>query len=153
MNRILTKNLVLAASIIVLNGCSSQKYVPAKSVSEGVTPTQVQASQPASEEVFTFVEQMPEFPGGQTALIDFINKNMIYPPEARENGESGRVMVEFVVLSDGTVTDAKVLKGVSQSIDKEALRVTSIMPRWQPGKQNGRAVNVRYVMPLSFNLN
>ena len=104
-------------------------------------------------DVFTFVEQMPEFPGGQAAMYDFIRKNMVYPSEARENNEEGRVMVQFVVMNNGQIRDATVVRGVSPAIDKEALRVISIMPRWQPGKQNGKPVNVRFVLPLTFALN
>src|SRR5689334_14902559 len=121
MNKLFAKGLILAVSVIVLNGCSSQKYVPAKSVAEGVTPAQVQSSQPVTDEVFKFVEQMPEFPGGLSAMTDFLNKNMVYPEEARNNQESGRVMVQFVVLRDGSIKNAEVIRGVSTAIDKEAL--------------------------------
>jgi protein TonB len=84
---------------------------------------------------------------------NFIGKNMVYPPEARENNEQGKVVVQFVVMKDGLIRDATVVRSVSPTIDKEALRVISIMPPWQPGKQNGRAVNVRFVLPVTFALN
>ena len=117
----------------------------------------IEAAEPAPvstpTNVFTFVEQMPEFPGGNSAMYNFISKNMVYPSEAQENNEQGKVVVQFVVMNDGQVQDATVVRGVSPAIDKEALRIIKIMPRWQPGKQNGKPVNVRFVLPLTFSLN
>ncbi len=110
--------------------------------------------EPKEEEnkVFDVVEQMPEFPGGQAALMEYLSKNVKYPVVAQENGVQGRVVVSFVVERDGSVTDVQVVKSVDPSLDREAVRVISSMPKWIPGKQNGQAVRVKYNVPVSFRL-
>ncbi len=102
------------------------------------------------EVVFTIVEEMPEYPGGETALRQFIAQHIDYPPVAQENGIQGKVYVTFVVSADGSVKNAKVVRGVDPVLDKEALRVVNAMARWQPGKQRGKNVNVSYTVPISF---
>ena len=102
--------------------------------------------------VFDVVEQMPSFPGGQAALIQWLSSNMKYPTIAAENGVQGRVIVQFVVEKDGSVTDVHVAKSVDPSLDKEAARVVKAMPKWIPGKQNGSAVRVKYTVPVTFKL-
>ena len=121
-----------------------------KAVEEIATP-----EPPKHEEenkVFDVVEQMPSFPGGQGALMQWLSSHVKYPAVAEENGIQGRVTVQFVVEKDGSVTDVKVMKGVDQSLDKEAVRVVSSMPKWIPGKQNGSAVRVKYFVPVVFRL-
>ena len=109
---------------------------------------------PKEEEnkVFDVVEQMPSFPGGQAALMNYLNNNIKYPVIAEENGIKGRVVVQFVVGKDGHISDVKVAKSVDPSLDKEAVRVVKAMPKWIPGKQNGQAVTVRYTLPVTFRL-
>lgn len=102
--------------------------------------------------VFDVVEQMPSFPGGDAALMEYLSKNVKYPVVAQENGVQGRVIVTFVVERDGSVTDVKVVRSVDPSLDREASRVISSMPRWIPGKQNGSAVRVKYTVPVTFRL-
>lgn len=102
--------------------------------------------------VFFIVEEMPEFPGGQSALISFIAKSVRYPVVAQENGIQGKVFVNFVVSKDGTVTNAKITRGVDPSLDKEALRVVMNLPKWKPGKQGGKPVRVSYTVPINFQL-
>ena len=102
--------------------------------------------------VFDVVEQMPSFPGGPQALLQYLNSNVKYPVVAQENGVQGRVVISFVVEKDGSVTDVQVAKSVDPSLDKEAQRVVKSMPHWIPGKQNGSAVRVKYVVPVSFKL-
>ncbi|MBR5038973.1 MAG: energy transducer TonB [Prevotella sp.] len=102
--------------------------------------------------VFDVVEQMPSFPGGQAALMQWLSSNMKYPTIAAENGVQGRVIVQFVVEKDGSVTDVHVAKSVDPSLDKEAARVVKAMPKWIPGKQNGSAVRVKYTVPVTFKL-
>ena len=102
--------------------------------------------------VFDVVEQMPSFPGGMGALMSWLNQNIKYPVIAAENGVQGRVIVQFVVEKDGSITDVKVAKSVDPSLDKEAARVVSAMPKWTPGKQNGSAVRVKYPVPVTFKL-
>ena len=109
---------------------------------------------PKEEEnkVFDVVEQMPSFPGGMNALMDYLRKAIKYPPVAEENGIQGRVVCTFVVERDGSVTDVRVAKSVDPSLDKEAVRVVSAMPKWIPGKQNGQSVRVKYTLPVTFRL-
>ena len=113
-----------------------------------------QPEPPKEEEtkVFDVVEQMPSFPGGQSALFQWLSSNIKYPVVAEENGIQGRVIVTFVVERDGSITDVRVVKSVDPSLDKEAIRVTKSMPHWIPGKQNGSAVRVKYTLPITFRL-
>lgn len=104
------------------------------------------------QQVFDMVEQMPKFPGGQSALMQWLSTNMKYPKIAAENGIEGRVYVSFIVRSTGEITDIKIARSVDPSLDEEAIRTISRMPKWIPGKQGGEAVNVRYTMPLTFRL-
>lgn len=102
--------------------------------------------------IFTVVEQMPMYPGGGAALMGYLRDNIKYPTVAAENGVQGRVVVGFVVERDGSITDVNILRGVDPSLDREAMRVVKSMPRWNPGKQNGSAVRVKYQVPVSFRL-
>lgn len=102
--------------------------------------------------IFTVVEQMPMYPGGDVALMGYLRDNIHYPTVAAENGVQGRVVVGFVVERDGSITDVKILRGVDPSLDREAMRVVKNMPKWTPGKQNGSAVRVKYQVPVSFRL-
>ena len=113
-----------------------------------------QPEPPKQEEnkVFDVVEQMPSFPGGNSALMQYLSSNVRYPVVAQENGVQGRVVVSFVVEKDGSITDVNVVRGVDPSLDKEAARVVKSMPNWIPGKQNGSAVRVKYNVPVSFKL-
>ena len=109
---------------------------------------------PKEEEnkVFDVVEQMPSYPGGMGALMQYLSSNIKYPAIAEENGIQGRVICTFVVERDGSITDVRIAKSVDPSLDKEAMRVVSKMPRWIPGKQNGSAVRVKYTVPVTFRL-
>ncbi|OFX58602.1 MAG: energy transducer TonB [Bacteroidetes bacterium GWB2_41_8] len=100
--------------------------------------------------VFFIVEEMPEFPGGQLALRTFIAQSIKYPVIAQENGIQGKVFVNFVVGKDGTISQAKIFRGVDPSLDKEALRVVNSLPKWKPGKQGGKPVRVSYTVPINF---
>lgn len=114
-----------------------------------------EAIKPVVEEdnkVWEIVEQKPQFPGGEAALMQYIRDNMQYPTIAQENGIQGRVVVRFVVSKDGSVRDVTVMRGVDPSLDKEAIRVVKSLPNFIPGKQNGHAVNVYYILPVSFRL-
>ena len=95
---------------------------------------------------------MPSFPGGNAALMKYLGDNIKYPVVAQENGVQGRVVVSFVVERDGSITDVKVVRSVDPSLDREAVRVVSTMPKWIPGKQNGSAVRVKYNVPVAFRL-
>lgn len=117
---------------------------------------EIKAPEPPKHEeetkIFTVVEQMPLFPGGDAALMAYLRDNIHYPTVAAENGVQGRVVVGFVVERDGSITDVNVLRSVDPSLDREAMRVVKGMPRWTPGKQNGSAVRVKYQVPVTFRL-
>jgi len=104
------------------------------------------------EKVFDVVEVNPSFPGGETALMKYLNENIRYPQADLEQGVQGRVICQFVVGKDGSIEDIKVLKSVSKGLDKEAIRVINSMPKWIPGKQGGVAVKVKYTLPVSFRI-
>ena len=105
-----------------------------------------------TEEIFVVVEEQPEFPGGNAAMMKFLGDNIKYPVIAQENGIQGRVITNFVVERDGSITDVQVVRGVDPSLDKEAIRVIQSMPKWKPGKQRGSAVRVRFTLPVVFRL-
>lgn len=105
-----------------------------------------------TEEIFVVVEEQPEFPGGNTAMMKFLSDNIKYPVIAQENGIQGRVITNFVVERDGSITDVQVVRGVDPSLDKEAIRVIQSMPKWKAGKQRGSAVRVRFTLPVVFRL-
>jgi TonB family protein len=107
---------------------------------------------PADEQVFFIVEEMPEFPGGESALRNFIAQTIKYPVAAQELGIQGRVYVTFIVSKSGKVADAKIARGVDPVLDQEALRVVNALPLWKPGIQRGKPVNVSYTVPINFSL-
>ena len=102
--------------------------------------------------VYMIVEQMPEFPGGDKELYQFIADNLKYPAEAKEKGIKGRVFVNFIVEPDGSVSDIRVLRGIGGGCDEEAVRIVESMPKFKPGMQNGEAVRVSYTVPVNFKL-
>ena len=105
-----------------------------------------------NQKVFDTVEQMPEYPGGMQAMIEFLQTNMKYPEDAAKQKVEGRVMVQFVVETDGSVSDVHVAKQVFPSLDAEAIRVVQAMPKWTPGKDKGRVVRVKYNLPIVFRM-
>jgi len=111
---------------------------------------QQEAEKEEESEVFFIVENMPEFPGGELALRKFIANAIKYPVIAQENGIQGKVYVNFVVDKDGSVSNARIARGVDASLDKEALRVVNSLPKWKPGMQRGKPVRVSYTVPISF---
>ena len=126
-----------------LDGGTESKSAEVKQVAK--VPTQ-------GEEIFNVVEQMPEYPGGVGELMKFIQRNIRYPKEAQEQGKQGRVVVQFVVEKDGSITDAKVARSADPQLDAEALRIVSEMPKWTPGKQRGKEVRTRFTVPVTFRL-
>lgn len=112
----------------------------------------VTQAEPEKEKVFDMVEQMPTFPGGQSELLSFIGKNLKYPTIAQENGTQGRVICQFVVGKDGQVREVTIVRSLDPYCDKEAIRVIKSMPKWIPGKQNGKPVAVKYTVPITFKL-
>jgi len=102
------------------------------------------------QEIFTIVEQQPSFPGGEEKLMEYLGKNISYPPMAKESGIQGTVFVTFVVEPDGSVTNAKIMRGIGGGCDEEAIRVVRNMPKWTPGKQRGKPVRVQFNLPIRF---
>ena len=122
---------------------------------ETMTIAQVYVGDEEEEEdtqVFVVVEDMPEFPGGEVALRQWINSHVKYPVIAAENGIQGKVYVQFVVDRDGSVNNVVVARGVDPSLDQEAIRVVKQLPKWKPGKQRGKPVRVSYTVPINFQL-
>lgn len=102
--------------------------------------------------VHTFPEYQAEFPGGMTALYEYLGKSIKYPEMARENGIEGKVYIQFIIEKDGSITDVAVVKGRHKSLDSEATRVVNAMPNWKPGKMGNKNVRVRFTLPISFEL-
>ena len=142
------KSKVSISVFDVLNGSEDGEVLKAKQmlVTEPVKP------KVEEYKVFEVVEQMPSFPGGDVALMQYLSKNIKYPPVAEEMGIQGRVICTFVVERDGSVSDIRIARGVDPSLDKEAMRVVSAMPKWIPGRQNGQFVRVKYSLPVNFRL-
>ena len=116
------------------------------------TAVEVEEEEVEEQQIFQVVEEMPEFPGGLGEGMKFLGKNIKYPQISQENGVQGRVIVQFVVNQDGSIVDPQVVRGVDPYLDKEALRVISMMPKWKPGKQRGKAVRVKFTVPVMFRL-
>ena len=119
---------------------------------EVVVEKKVEAPKEVKEEVFRSVEQMPQFPGGEAALMKYLQSHINYPPMAAENNVQGRVVVQFVVDKTGKVGEVKVVRSVDKDLDKEAVRVCKSLPKFTPGRQNGQAVSVWYTLPVTFKL-
>lgn len=133
-----------ADQTIVLTESDTKKYVKVvASAPQAVT---------SDDQTFSVVEQMPEYPGGMRAGLEFMARNLRYPTKAREAGKQGRVIVQFVVRKDGSLSDFKVLRPVDPWLDAEAIRVISTMPKWKPGMQDGKPVSVKFTLPVTFML-
>jgi len=115
-----------------------------------IEPIIVEEEEYEEPEIFTIVEDMPSFPGGEAALFKYLGENIKYPAMAKDAGITGTVFVTFVVKEDGTVSGVRVLRGIGGGCDEEAIRVVQGMPKWKPGKQRGKAVRVQYNLPIRF---
>lgn len=136
----------LAAALLIASNISCISSEKQEEISEK------QESRAAEGEVFQVVEEMPEFPGGMAECMKWLGQNIKYPAEAKEKGVQGRAIVQMVVEKDGTITNAKVVRGVDPLLDAEALRVVNQSPKWKPGMQKGEAVRVKYTLPIMFKL-
>lgn len=135
----------ISAGLAALNSCAIDNeslVIPATSV-ENSAPHML---------VGDVVEDMPEFPGGSQKLLEYLKENTHYPEIAEKNGVQGRVVVTFTVEKDGSITEAKIVKSVDQSLDEEAFRVVKSMPKWKPGMCNGEPTRVKYTVPITFRL-
>ena len=136
-------SLLLALAITIFAPVSAQKTVIAKD-SHSVK------KQIEQDSALDVCDQMPQFKGGDVALMDFIRTSISYPKDAAEQGLQGRVVLRFIIEKDGTISNCEILKSASLSLDTEALRVVNSMPQWIPGKHKGKVVRVRYVIPVTF---
>ena len=119
---------------------------------KGTEILEVFEPKPDENAIFQVVEIQPEFPGGMAELMKYLQKNTRYPKVCKEQGLQGRVIVQFVVNTDSTISDVNVIKPVNPHFDKEALRVVKAMPKWKPGMQRGKPVRVRFTLPVTFRL-
>ena len=139
----------LAVALLAMNSTAMRANVQKKVVKT----TKVTKKTSATDKVYEVCEQMPIFPGGDAALMKYLSENVKYPALAIKAQEQGRVVVSFTVEKDGAISDVKVARSVTPSLDAEAVRVVKAMPKWTPGKQDGQLVRVRYNVPVSFKLN
>jgi protein TonB len=115
-----------------------------------ITLSSAQDTAKTEEEIFIYVEQLPQFPGGESALMKFLGEQIQYPATAIDDGIHGKVIVQFVVDTAGEIEQVEILKGVRDDLNKEAIRVIKLMPKWIPGRQRNKPVSVRYRLPVSF---
>lgn len=141
--------LLLMSGFVFVQSCQSKKTEVAVEVSEIIEP---QEHVVHSDTIYNVVEELPVFPGGTEALMQFIAENIQYPELAKIKNIEGRVFVNFVIEADGKVSNAKVLRGIGHGCDEEAVRVISSMPDWQAGKQGGQAVRTSFNIPIRFAL-
>ncbi len=139
----------LAVALLAMNSTAMRANVQKKVVKT----TKVTKKTSATDKVYEVCEQMPIFPGGDAAMMKYLSENVKYPALAIKAQEQGRVVVSFTVEKDGAISDVKVARSVTPSLDAEAVRVVKAMPKWTPGKQDGQLVRVRYNVPVSFKLN
>ncbi len=149
------KTLLILAPLFVVLTASAQTAGTAKKIgkTDGATVTldSPVAGDP-KDAVYTSVEKLPQFPGGMDAFSRFLTTNIRYPKSARKNKIQGKVIVTMIVEKDGSLSNIKIVRSVSDDIDAEALRVVTLSPKWSPGLQNGRPVRVSYAIPISFML-
>lgn len=142
----------VAAGIVAMTACSNSKIQ--RTVSDNAkqwrTAVIKPTADPDSSKIFGAAEEMPSFPGGEKALMQYIKDNTYYPKEMCEGAAQGRVMVGFVINEDGSISDVKVLRNLTPELDEVAVKIVKGMPKWNPGKQNGKAVKTKYTVPVSF---
>lgn len=142
----------VAAGIVAMTACSDGKIQ--RTVSDNAkqwrTAVIKPTADPDSSKIFGAAEEMPSFPGGEKALMQYIKDNTYYPEEMCEGAAQGRVMVGFVINEDGSISDVKVLRSLTPELDEVAVKIVKGMPKWNPGKQNGKAVKTKYTVPVSF---
>lgn len=162
MKKAIMNTMIILFALAMCVGCGQSSEQKEESVPTDVTKAekqeqvQVEAEDEDTlengEQVFRVVEVMPKFPGGDAELLKFIAKNVKYPQESQDKGEQGRVICSFVVDKKGNIVEPKIIRGIDPSLDAEALRVIGMMPRWTPGRQDGKAVRVLYTVPITFRL-
>ena len=144
--------LLPVAAICMIACTQSPKSTDKAEPEVKVTEVEVEKEEVTEQTVFQVVEEMPEFPGGMAECMKWVGKNLKYPVIAQENGVQGRVIIQFIVTKEGNIEEPVVANGVDPYLDAEALRVIKAMPKWKPGKQRGKEVNVKYTLPIHFRL-
>lgn len=144
--------LPLALLMVAVNSTATARNDNRVSGVEAEVPINQVPPQKEESPVYKVVEQLPSYPGGQVALMDYFKNNLKYPVIAYENGIQGRVIIQFIVEKDGSVSSAKYIRGVDPSLDKEAMRIVNAMPKWIPGKQNGETVRCYIALPIEFKI-
>ena len=145
----------IAAGLVAMTACSGGKVLDnsqikgsKESPKVAVVKSDVDADSAANSKIFGAAEEMPSFPGGSLALMQYIREHLRYPKDSIGSTVTGRVLVGFVVNEDGSLSDVKVMKSLTPAMDEEAIRVVKSMPKWKPGKQNGKAVKIKYTVPV-----
>lgn len=151
------KRILFSIALSGLTVFAEAQTINAFDIEKRQEPTQQQEQESVKQDgrngkIYDVVEQMPSFPGGMSALMQYLSSNIRYPQEAKDKGIQGRVICTFVVECDGSVSNIRVVKPVSPSLDKEAVRLLEYMPRWNPGRLHGETVRTRYTLPISFRL-
>ena len=151
------KKIITLSALLVLLGSNLRAQNVIYPTNEKDGPTILRAvgddsTTSDNEKVYQVVGQQPNFPGGKEELFKYLAYNMIYPADAAKNKVEGRVLVTFVIEHDGSISNVNVVNSVYPSLDKEAIRVVSEMPKWIPGKANGKTVRVKYTIPITFRL-
>lgn len=145
-------NYLSLTFLFVLFGALSSVFGQSNAPQTTVEDTTKRNARYTGDGIFDIIEEEPVFPGGDEAMQQFIRDNLVYPAEAKEKGEQGKVYVRFVVEADGTITNVVIARGVSPSIDAEALRIVKLMPNWNPGMYKGTPVLTNVVIPIVFKL-
>jgi protein TonB len=150
MKSVIKRKFILSILLLANNFLFAQT----QNKKETMQAPSVAVEEAPQDETFVFVEQMPEFPGGQKALMQYLSSNIKYPEECRKMGVEGKVFVKFIVDKTGSIINTQILRGVADGklLEKEALRVIQAMPKWTPGKQSGKVVDVYFTLPISFKL-
>jgi protein TonB len=144
--------LLIKLILIVVLSSATLTTIKARAQSEVVISEPVNHGASKNDLIFSVVEKQPEFPGGFVAFGQFLSRNIRYPAEDRKNGIQGKVIVQFVVERDGSLSDIRALRGPSKTEMDESVRVLSMSPKWVPGMQNGKPVRVKYTVPINFTL-
>lgn len=134
---------------VIFIGCAQKRYLTTADLMQ--IAQQVEKQNPQGDTLMT-VEVLPQFPGGQTNMMYWLQQNISYPEEAMKNGIEGRVLIRFVVMATGDISSVEVMKPVNPLLDREAVRVIQSMPKWIPGEDKGKKVNVYFTMPITFKL-
>lgn len=146
------KKFVLMAALATSTIVAHAQTEPVEAPKENSGATNNPQPQPGAVSVFTFVEQMPEFPGGESEMLKYLKANLKYPEEALDEEREGKVYVKFVVDENGDIRNATSVRPIGYGMDEEAVRVVESMPQWKPGKQSGKAVKVYFQLPIKFSI-